>query len=61
MDCDREIVFDLAVEREALVCGMDNLEDAVSSFLHLSFVANMEYPKVYFDRTNGFYLIMNCY
>jgi hypothetical protein len=40
------VTFDLIVEKEPFVTGMDTLEKAVSSLLHVTFVANMHYPKV---------------
>lgn len=36
--------FDLTVEKEPIISGMDTLEEAVSSFLHICFTANMQYP-----------------
>jgi hypothetical protein len=41
----RKVFFDLVVERQPFISGMKTLEEAVSSFLHLCFVANMEYPS----------------
>jgi hypothetical protein len=46
----RSISFDLVVEREPFLEGLQSLEDAVSSFLHLAFVANMHYPEVGTER-----------
>ena len=43
----RAIQFDLVVEKTPLIRGLQTLEDAVSSYLHVCFVANMQYPKVY--------------
>ena len=40
----RKVVFDLVVEREVFISEMRTLEEAVSSFLHLCFVANIRYP-----------------
>jgi hypothetical protein len=40
----RKIVFDLVVERRPFISSMETLEEAISSFLHVCFVANMEYP-----------------
>jgi len=39
------VVFDLAVEKRIFIHGMDSLEQAISSLLHVCFVANMEYPN----------------
>ncbi len=33
------------MERQPFISGLDTLEQAVSSFLHVCFVANMEYPS----------------
>ncbi len=41
----RKIAFDLVVERQPFISGMETLEEAISSFLHVCFVANMEYPS----------------
>jgi hypothetical protein len=38
------VVFDLLVEKEIFISGMTTLEEAVSSFLHVCFVANIHYP-----------------
>jgi hypothetical protein len=38
------VVFDLYVEREPFISGLETLEQAVSSFLHVCFVANIHYP-----------------
>jgi hypothetical protein len=38
------VVFDLVVEKKILISEMHTLEEAVSSFLHLCFVANIHYP-----------------
>ena len=38
------MVFDLYVEREPFISGLETLEQAVSSFLHVCFVANIHYP-----------------
>jgi len=42
--CFRKVYFDLIVEKEAFISGMEMLEEAVSSFLHICFVTNMHYP-----------------
>ena len=36
--------FDLFVEKESFISGMETLEEAISSFLHVCFVTNMHYP-----------------
>jgi hypothetical protein len=41
----RKVFFDLILEKQVFVHGMERLEDAVSSFLHLCFVANLQFPK----------------
>ena len=41
----RRVYFDLIVEQKVLIHGLENLEDAVSSFLHVCFVTNMKYPN----------------
>jgi hypothetical protein len=38
------VSFDLIVEKEPFICGMETLEEAISSFLHVCFVVNMHYP-----------------
>jgi cytochrome b561 len=38
------VFFDLIVEYKEFISGMESLEQAVSSFLHLCFVTNMVYP-----------------
>lgn len=40
----RSVSFDLIVEKESFITGMKTLEEAVSSLLHLCFVANISYP-----------------
>ena len=42
--CYRKVSFDLIVEKDTFIAGMETLEDALSSFLHVCFVANMNYP-----------------
>jgi hypothetical protein len=42
----RKAVFDLILEKDVFVGGLDTLEEAVSSFIHLCFVANIQYPQV---------------
>jgi hypothetical protein len=37
-------VFDLILEKQPFITGMKTLEEAVSSFIHLCFVANISYP-----------------
>jgi hypothetical protein len=32
------------VEKQVFISGMESLEQAVSSFIHLCFVANIQYP-----------------
>ncbi len=41
----RKVFFDLFVEKDVFVHGMERLEEAVSSFLHVCFVANLEFPR----------------
>jgi len=43
--CFRKVVFDLVVEKEPFLSELKSLEEAVSSFLHLCFVANILYPE----------------
>ena len=38
--------IDLVVDGKAFIVGLESMEKAVASFLHLCFVANMSYPKV---------------
>jgi hypothetical protein len=38
------VYFDLIVEKEVFISGMETLEEAVSSFFHICFVTNMHYP-----------------
>ena len=42
--CFRKVFFDLLFGKQAFIFGMTTLEEAVSSFLHLCFVGNFEYP-----------------
>lgn len=42
----RKAVFDIALEKSVFISGLDTLEEAVASFMHLCFTANIEYPKV---------------
>ncbi len=42
----RTITFDLIVEHDTFLVGLESLDDAVLSFLHLAFVSNMHYPEV---------------
>jgi hypothetical protein len=44
--CSRKAVFDLVLEKSVFLVGLDSLEQAVSSFIHLCFTANIEYPEV---------------
>ncbi len=44
--CCRNVVFDLVVEGEPLIEGLESLEKAITSFIHVCFVAAMHYPKV---------------
>ena len=44
----RRVTFDIAVEGEAFVVGLDSLSTAIAAFLHLCFVAHLEYPQVNF-------------
>jgi hypothetical protein len=41
----RKVFFDLIVEKEVFVHGMTRLEDAISSFLHICFAANLHFPN----------------
>ena len=38
------MVFDLMIEQRVFISGMDTLEKAISSFLHLCFIGNVCYP-----------------
>jgi hypothetical protein len=38
------------MDAEPFIAGMDSLADAVSSFFHLCFIANLEYPKVKIEQ-----------
>jgi len=38
----RRVVFDLSVEKMLFVCGLETVAEAVSSFLHLTFTANLQ-------------------
>jgi hypothetical protein len=40
----RKVFLDLLVEKTLFIHGMESLEQAVSSFLHVCFVANLEFP-----------------
>jgi hypothetical protein len=42
--CFRKVFFDLMVEKQLFISGMGTLEEAVSSFLHLCFIGNIQYP-----------------
>lgn len=39
------MVFDLIVEKKIFLHGLETLEQAVSSLLHVCFVANLQYPN----------------
>jgi hypothetical protein len=43
--CLRNVFFDLMVEKAVFIHGMTRLEDAISSFLHVCFVANLHFPS----------------
>ena len=34
------------LEKDPLIGGLETLEEAIASFLHICFVGNMQYPKV---------------
>ncbi len=40
----RKVIFDLIVKKQEFISGMETLEEAVTSFLHICFVSNMQYP-----------------
>jgi hypothetical protein len=40
------VVFDLAVQGEPFIVGLESLEQAITSFIHVCFVADIHYPKV---------------
>ncbi len=40
------MVFDLVVEGEPFIEGLESLEKAITSFIHVCFVAAVHYPKV---------------
>jgi hypothetical protein len=40
----RRVFLDLHVEVDPFVKGLETLEEAVASFLHMCFIADMEYP-----------------
>jgi hypothetical protein len=42
--CFRKVVFDLIVEKQVFLSGLETLERAINSFLHISFFANLTYP-----------------
>ena len=52
-DFERQVLFDLAVEGEPFIEGLDSLEKAIASFLHVCFVANMQYPEVELSNIVG--------
>lgn len=37
--------LDLIVDKEVFIHGMERMEDAVSSYIHICFVANLEFPS----------------
>ena len=41
----RIIQFKLVVEKTPFLVDLQTLEDAVTAYLHVCFVANMHYPK----------------
>jgi hypothetical protein len=43
----RRILFDLAVQGEPFIVGLDSLEQAITSFIHVCFVADLHFPKVH--------------
>ena len=42
----RKVAFDVSVEGEAFVVGLESLGKAIACFLHLCFSAHLEYPQV---------------
>jgi hypothetical protein len=44
--CFRKAVFDIVLEKDNFIVGLNSLEEAVSAFMHLCFTANIEYPQV---------------
>jgi len=42
----RRVYFDVAVEDQPFVAGLDSLSSTISTFLHLCFVADLKYPEV---------------
>jgi hypothetical protein len=38
------VYFNLIIEKEPFISGMETREEAVASFLHISFVTTMQYP-----------------
>jgi hypothetical protein len=42
--CFRKVYFDLMLEKQVFVHGMETLEEAISSFLHICFIANLRFP-----------------
>jgi hypothetical protein len=40
------VLFDLVLKGEPFLEDLESLEQAVASFLHLSFVAQIKYPQV---------------
>jgi hypothetical protein len=42
----RKVLFDLAVEGETFIGGLDSLSKAINAFFYICFVAGLEYPEV---------------
>ena len=42
----REVQFDLILEGEAVIVGLNTLEDVILAFLYLCFCVNLKYPLV---------------
>ena len=42
--CFRKVVFDLILDGQVFISQLESLEQAVCSFLHICFVANIKYP-----------------
>jgi hypothetical protein len=42
----RRVLFDLVVEGEPFIVGLESLEQALAAFVHVCFVAQMNYPQV---------------
>ena len=39
-----KIVFDIVIEKSIFISGLESLEKAIASLLHICFVANLSYP-----------------